>query len=164
MQRMGMTAMAVLAFGSLAGPAALQGQEKIGDFFLFERADPTSGEDRSSITTLADENYVSGAGGLTFRCAEDGFEMVVTATYLGSKANSPVRYAFGDEEPRAATWAVRSTGMAAVAPADVIEDFLGRAMAETSVVVRLNDFQLRAHAYTFRLAGLEEALARLGCR
>jgi hypothetical protein len=44
-------------------------QESIGDFFFFERADPTSGEDRGSITTLADENYVSGAGGLTFRCS-----------------------------------------------------------------------------------------------
>ena len=158
------TAMAVLAFGSLAGPATAQAQEKIGDFFLFERADVTSGEDRSSITTLADENYVSGAGGLTFRCAEDGFEMVVTATYLGSKASSPVRYAFGDDEPRAATWTVRSTGMAAVAPADVREDFLGRAVEEASVEVSVNDFQLRAHTYTFRLAGLEEALGRLSCR
>ena len=156
--------MTVLAIGSLAGPAALRAQEKIGDFFLFERTDPTSGEDRSSITTLADENFVSGAGGLTFRCAEDGFEMVVTATYLGSKAASPVRYAFGDDEPRAATWAVRSTGMAAVAPADVSEDFLRRAVAETTVVVGVTDFQLRAHSYTFRLAGLELALARLSCR
>ena len=164
MRRMTMTAMIVLAVGSLAGPAALRAQEKIGDFFLFERADVTSGEDRSSITTLADENYVSGAGGLTFRCAEVGFEMVVTATYLGSKAASPVQFAFGDEEPYSATWAVRSTGMAAVAPADVREDFLGRAVAETSVVVRVNDFQLRAHSYTFRLAGLEEALTRLSCR
>lgn len=164
MRRMAMTVLAGLAFGLPAGPATAGAQESVGDFFLFERADPTSGADRSSITTLADENYVSGAGGLTFRCTEDGFEMVVTATYLGRKMSTPVRYAFGDEEPRAALWTLRSTGMAAVAPADVIEDFLGRAVNETSVKVRVNDFQLRAHTYTFRLAGLEEALARLSCR
>jgi len=157
-------AMGGLAFCMLAFPVTALAQEQIGDFFLFQRSDPTSGADRSSITTLADENYVSGAGGLTFHCAEAGLELVVTATYLGSRMSAPVSYSFGDEEPRAATWSVRSTGMAAVAPADVTEDFLGRAVNETSVVVRVTDFQLRDHTYTFRLAGLEEAVDRLSCR
>jgi invasion protein IalB len=163
MQRMAMTAWTVLTFGALAGPAATQAQEKIGDFFLFERVDPTSGGDRNSITTLADENYISGAGGLTLRCAEDGLEMVVTATYLGNRTDSPIQYSFDDGEPRSANWTVRSTGMAAIAPTDVRDDFVGRAVAESSVVVQVHDFQLRAHTYTFRLAGLQEALARLGC-
>lgn len=159
------TAMLAVAFGALVGPGTqLKAQEAIGDFYYFERADRASGEDRSSITTLADENYVSGAGGLTFRCSEDGFEMVVTATYLGRKMRTPVRYSFGAEEPRAADWTLRSTGMAAIAPPDVREEFLARAVAEASVVVRVSDFQLRGHTYTFNLDGLAEGLTRLTCR
>jgi hypothetical protein len=139
-------------------------QEAIGSFYLFERADPESGEDRSSITTLAEENYVSGAGGLTFRCSEDGFELVVTATYLGRKMSTPVRYAFGDEEPKASSWFLRSTGMAAVAPPDVRDEFVSRALSESSVILRVSDFQLRTHSYTFHLGGLAAALERLPCR
>ena len=158
------TAMVVTVLGLWAGPGAeARAQESIGDFFFFERADPTSGEDRGSITTLADENYVSGAGGLTFRCSKDGFEMVVTATYLGQDTSTTVRYAFGDEEPTVGSWNLRSTGMAAVAPPDVREAFLDRAASEPSVVVHVSDFQLRSHTYTFNLGGLEEGLSRLTC-
>jgi hypothetical protein len=159
------TAMMAMAFGLLLGSSTpARAQEAIGDFYFFERADPTSGEDRSSITTLADENYVSGAGGLTFHCSADGFEMVVTATYLGRKPTTPVRYAFGDADPGAADWNLRSTGMAAVAPAEVREEFLDRAVDETSVVVHVSDFQLRSHTYTFNLEGLADGLTRLTCR
>jgi hypothetical protein len=159
------TAMIAVVLGLWAGPGAeARAQESIGDFFFFERAEPTSGQDMGSITTLADENYASGAGGLTFRCSKDGFEMVVTATYLGRDATTTVRYAFGDEEPTAARWNLRSTGMAAVAPADVREAFLERAASESSVVIHVSDFQLRSHTYTFNLGGLEEGLSRLTCR
>jgi len=37
-------------------------------------------------------------------------------------------------------------------------------VGETSVVVHVDDFQLRSHAYTFHLDGLDEGLARLTCR
>jgi hypothetical protein len=146
----------------VALPAA--GQEAIGDFYFFERADPDSGDDRSSVTTLADESYVSGAGGLTFRCAEDGLEMVLTATYLGRKMSTPVRFAFGEDEPSRATWILRSSGMAAIAPDDVREDFIQRAADQSTVVFHASDFQLRSHTYTFNLTGLNEALSRLSCR
>ncbi len=163
--RMRRMAMVAMAFGLLVGRGTVaQAQETIGDFYFFERADPASGEDRNSITTLADENFTSGAGGLTFRCSEDGFEMVVTATYLGRKVSTPVRYGFGDEESTAANWNLRSTGMAAVAPSDVREEFLERAVTEPSVVLHLSDFQLRSHTYTFNLGGLDEGLSRLTCR
>ena len=162
---MRLAATMVMAFGLLILPeSAAWAQETIGHFHLFERADPKSGEDRTSMTTLADENYVSGAGGLTFRCSEDGLEMVLTATYLGRKSKTPVRYSFGDEDPSEAIWALRSTGMAAIAPPDVREEFLDRALAETSVVVHVSDFQLRSHTYTFHLDGLDEGLTRLTCR
>ena len=90
--------------------------------------------------------------------------MVVTANYLGRDPTTTGRYAFGDEEPTAASWRLRSTGMAAVAPADVRAAFLGRAASEASVVVHVSDFQLRSHTYTFNLGGLEEGLSRLTCR
>ena len=162
---MRLAATMVMAFGLLVLPeSAAWAQETIGDFHLFERADPKSGEDRTSMTTLADENFVSGAGGLTFRCSQNGLEMVLTATYLGRKTNTPVRYSFDDEDPNEATWTLRSTGMAAIAPQEVREEFLDRAVTETSVVVHVSDFQLRSHTYTFRLEGLDEGLARLTCR
>jgi hypothetical protein len=156
---------AIAALGLLHGPATMvQAQETLGDFYLFERTDPDSGEDRTSITTLADESYVSGAGGLTFRCSEEGFELVLTATYLGRKASTPVGYVFGDEEPAAASWTLRSTGMAAIAPDDVREAFTSRAVEESSVAIHVSDFQMRDHTYTFHLNGLDSALARLSCR
>jgi len=156
---------AAVALGLLYGPPSVaRAQETIGDFYLFERSDPSSGEDRTSITTLAEESNVSGAGGLTFRCAEEGFQLVLTATYLGRKTDTTVRYAFGDEEPFDATWTLRSTGMAAIAPEDVREAFTSRAVDESSVVIHVRDFQLRAHTYTFHLNGLDSALARLSCR
>ena len=146
-----------------AVPAA-HGQEALGDFYLFERSDPDSGEDRSSATTLADENYVSGAGGLTLRCSENGLELVLTATYLGNKESTPVRFAFGDESPSRDEWSLRSSGMAAIAPEAVREDFVRRAADHNTVVFHASDFQLRSHTYTFHLEGLTEVLGRLSCR
>lgn len=139
-------------------------QQAIGDFYLFERTDPDSGADRSSITTLADESRVTGTGGLTLQCTDEGLELVVSATYLGRKLNTPVGYAFGDEEPTVASWRLRSTGMAAIAPDDIRDAFIREAVEETSVVIRLTDFQFRAHTYTFHLGSMEEALGELPCR
>jgi len=88
---------------------------------------------------------------------------VVSATYLGRKLSTPVRYAFGGDAPQAASWSLRSTGMAAVAPVEVRDAFLSRAVDEDSVKIRVTDFQLRGHTYTFHLGSLREALARLSC-
>lgn len=150
--------------GATRASGLLFAQEPLGDFYYFERSDPVTGADRSSLTTLADESFAGGTGGLTVRCAEDGRELILTASFLGRDMSAPVRYAFGDEEPREASWTLRSTGMAAVAPRDVSEDFLAKAVDRTTVVFRVSDFQYRVHAYTFHLGGLDSALARLSCR
>ena len=144
--------------------ASAEAQQPIGDFYLFPRTEDGSGEDRSSITTLADESYVSGAGGLTFQCTEEGLTLIVSASYIGLTLSTQVRYAFGDEEPTVDVWSVRTTGMAVIAPPEVLDAFVERAVGEDSVVFRVSDFQMRRHTYTFRLGGLEEALGRLGCR
>jgi len=162
-------ATAMLVFGMFLLHATLAvGQESIGDFYLFERPDPASGVELTSITTLADESFVSGAGGLTFRCAKAGFELVVTASYLGRRPSTPVRYSFGGEERSPAAWTLRPSGMAAVAPPQVREDFVSRALeasaAGESAVIRVSDFQMSSHTYTFHLDGLAEALTRLSCR
>jgi len=149
---------------SLAPARSAIGQEVIGDFYLFERGDAATGEDRSSITTLADESWVSGAGGLTVQCSAEGRELVISATYMGRRLSTPVQYAFGEEQPQVASWSLRSTGMAAIAPVEVRDAFLSRAVNEDSVKIRVTDFQLRGYTYTFHLGSLEEALARLSCR
>lgn len=156
---------ATLLFGLLCGFAApAMGQQPVGDFYFFPRADPDTGDDRSSITTLADESYVSGAGGLTFQCTEDGLQLVVSASYLGQTTSAQVSYAFAEEEPSAAEWTVRSTGMATIATDQVRDEFIEGALGADSVVVRVTDFQMRRHTYTFNLGGLEAALERLSCR
>lgn len=149
-------------FSAVAAPAAAQ--QPLGDFYYFERSDPDTGDDRSSLTTLADESFVSGTGGLTVRCTEPGRELVLTATYLGRAASIAVRYGFGEEEPTSSTWTLRSTGMAAIAPREVADAFLDRAVEEETVVFRVSDFQMRVHTYTFHLEGLDSALNRLSCR
>jgi hypothetical protein len=159
------TVIAPALTGLLIGVVApVPAQQPVGEFYFFERSDRSTGEDRSSITTVAEEGYVSGAGGLTVHCADEGLELVVSASYLGRDMSIPVSYAFGDEEPRAASWSLRRTGMAAVAPRDVMLGFLDRAVLESSVVFGLSDFQMRRHTYTFHLAGLDSALSLLSCR
>lgn len=150
-----------LLFG-FAAPAVAQ--QPIGDFYFFPRTDAETGEDRSSITTLADESYTSGAGGLTFQCQQEGLAMIVSASYIGRTMSTQVRYAFAEDDLSAAAWTVRSTGMAAVAPDGVRDAFLEEAADRTSVVFYVSDFQLRRHTYTFHLNGLDSALARLSCR
>jgi len=139
------------------------GQEPLGDFYYFGRSDPRTGADRSSITTLAEESFVSGAGGLTVRCVEDGIELVLTASHLGRAPSVPVRFSFGDEEPASDSWTLRSTGMAAIAPRDVTREFLSQAVSQSRVVFSVSDFQRRVHTYTFGLGGLDSALSRLSC-
>ncbi len=156
---------AALASGLLLGfamPAAAQ--QPIGDFYFFPRTASESGEDRSSITTLADESYVTGAGGLTFQCTEEGLTLIVSASYIGLTLSTQVRYAFGDEDPTVDVWSVRTTGMAVIAPKEVRDVFVERALNEDSVVIRVSDFQMRRHTYTFHLGGLEAALDKLTCR
>ena len=75
-----------------------------------------------------------------------------------------MRYAFGDEEPTVDVWSVRTTGMAVIAPPEVLDAFVERAVTEDSVVIRVSDFQMRRHTYTFHLDGLEAALDKLTCR
>lgn len=163
MRRAVITALTIVGVTG-AGARAASAQGVIGDFYLFEDTDPSTGEDRSSVTTVAEENWVSGSGGLTFWCSEDGLELIVTVTYLGRKMSTPVGYAFGDEDPHVASWRVRSSGMAAIAPTEVRDAFIEGAADATSVVVRVTDFQMRGYAYTFHIGGLEEALSELSCR
>jgi hypothetical protein len=154
------TALVALLCGSAASAIA---QQPIGDFYFFPRTDPGTGDDRSSITTLADESYTSGAGGLTFQCRENGLTLIISASYLGRTMSTQVRYSFGDEGLSAAAWPVRSTGMAAIAPEDVRNAFLEEAVGHSSVVFYVSDFQLRRHTYTFHLTSLDSALAQLSC-
>jgi hypothetical protein len=149
-----------LLFG-LAAPAVAQ--QPIGDFYLFPRTDPDTGENRSSITTLADENYTSGAGGLTFQCTEDGLSLIVSASHLGRDTSTRVLYRFGEEEPHESVWNVRATGMAAVAPDEERIEFIERSRGQSSVVFYVSDFQLRRHTYTFHLEGMAGALDELAC-
>ena len=157
--RIGILALALCGF---ATPVAAQ--QPVGDFYFFPRTDAETGEDRSSITTLADESFTSGAGGLTFQCTADGLSLIVSASYLGRTMSTPVRYAFGEEQPAASSWTVRSTGMAVIAPEEVRDDFIEGALGQESVVFRVSDFQMRRHTYTFHLDGLETALDKLSCR
>jgi hypothetical protein len=46
----------------------------------------------------------------------------------------------------------------------VREAVTSRALEESSVAIRVSDFQMRDHTYTFHLNGLDSALARLSCR
>ncbi len=84
------TVIAPALTGLLIGVVApVPAQQPVGEFYFFERSDRSTGEDRSSITTVAEEGYVSGAGGLTVHCADEGLELVVSASYLGRDMSIP---------------------------------------------------------------------------
>jgi hypothetical protein len=86
------TVIAPALTGLLIGVVApVPAQQPVGEFYFFERSDRSTGGDRSSITTVAEEGYVSGAGGLTVHCADEGLELVVSASYLGRDMSIPGR-------------------------------------------------------------------------
>jgi len=137
-------------------------QVPVGDFYYFDRSD--AGISRTSITTLAEESHVTGAGGLTWSCEDGERRLIVSSTYLGRSMRARVRWAFDGEEPgEPESWILRRTGMAVIAPAEVEAEFTGRALESSGVVLQLSDYEYRRHTYTFTLDGLAEALAMLPC-
>ena len=145
---------------AVAAPAAAQ--TPIGAFHHFDRSEP--GIDRESITTLAEENFVTGAGGLTWACENGDMSLIVSSTYLGRSMRARVRWAFDEDEPGdAENWILRRTGMAVIAPEESEAAFTRRALNASRVLMQLTDYQFRRHSYTFRLDGLEQALAMLPC-
>ena len=137
-------------------------QVPVGDFYYFDRSD--AGISRTSITTLAEESHVTGAGGLTWSCEDGERRLIVSSTYLGRSMRARVRWAFDGEEPgEPESWILRRTGMAVIAPAEVEVEFTGRALESSGVVLQLSDYEYRRHTYTFTLDGLAEALQMLQC-
>jgi hypothetical protein len=155
---------AALAATFLLAASEAAGQVRVGDFYFFERIDAESGEDASSITTVAAENQVTGAGGLTWACSEGELQVTVTSTYLGQSRRVRVRTQFDDEELSGVQqWILKPTGMAVTAPRAVSAEFTERAKMASQVAVEVTDYQYRRNRYTFTLGGLEEALSMLPC-
>jgi hypothetical protein len=150
-----------VALGAAFGAPA-SAQVPIGDFYFFDR----SGVDgnRSSVTTLADENFVTGAGGLTWACEESRLGVTLSTTYLGRSFRARARWAFdGEEFSDTQAWILLTSGMAVRAPADLVEPFTRRALESGRVVLQVTDYQFRRHSWAFGLEGLREALDRLPC-
>jgi hypothetical protein len=159
----GMSAVAMLtAVAVLTTASQAAAQVPVGDFYFFDRSD--SGTRRASITTLAEESHVTGAGGLTWFCEDGERRLIVSSTYLGQSMRARVRWAFDGEEPgEPESWILRRTGMAVIAPAEVETAFTRRALESSGVVLQLSDYEYRRHTYTFKLDGLTEGLEMLRC-
>ena len=159
----GMSAVAMLTAAAVLTTASqAAAQVPVGDFYFFDRSD--AGTRRASITTLAEESHVTGAGGLTWSCEDGERRLIVSSTYLGRSMRARVRWAFDGEEPgEPESWILRRTGMAVIAPADVETEFTRRALESSGVVLQLSDYEYRRHTHTFTLDGLAEALEMLQC-
>jgi len=157
------TLVAVLGLAAMVGTIglpSLRAQVPVGDVYLFER----TGDGGTSVTAVADENFVSGGGGLTWSCREDEPMLTLTTTWLGRAFRARVRFAFDDGQPSdTQAWILMTDGMAVRAPGDVVEPFTRRALEARSVTVQVTDYQFRRYAYEFGVAGLAEALSRLPC-
>jgi hypothetical protein len=154
---------ALLGLAAMVGtvvPPPLRAQVPVGDVYVFER----TGTGGTSVTAVADENFVSGGGGLTWACEAEEPTLTLTTTYLGRSFRARVRYAFDGGDPSdTEAWILLTNGMAVRAPEDVVRPFTRRALEARSVTVQVTDFQFRRYAYEFGIAGLSEALARLPC-
>jgi hypothetical protein len=155
-------AAALIALAALTTVSQAAAQVPVGDFYYFDRSD--AGVSRTSVTTLAEESHVTGAGGLTWSCEDGERRLIVSSTYLGRSMRARVRWAFDGEEPgEPESWILRRTGMAVIAPAEVETEFTRRALESNGVVMQLSDYEYRRHTYTFTLDGLAEALQMLQC-
>lgn len=160
MSRSGLFTMVAVAVLVMASTAAAQ--VPVGDFYFFDRSD--AGDRRVSITTVAEENSATGAGGLTWTCDEGARRLILSSTYLGRSMRAAVRWAFdGDAMSEEQNWILRRTGMAVIAPAEIERSFTHRALESGVVVLEVSDDQSQWYTYTFTLAGLSEALAMLAC-
>lgn len=157
----GLVSTVALALGlAIATPA--MSQVPVGDFYFFDRSE--DGTQQASVTTLAEENPVKGAGGLTWACEEGEGRLIVSSTYLGRSMRARVRWAFDEEDfGDTESWILRRTGMAVIAPPEITSDFTRRALQARRVVIQASDYQFRRHSYKFSLVGLDEALAMLPC-
>jgi len=107
---------ALTAVAVLTTVSQVAAQVPVGDFYFFDRSDAEIS--RTSITTLAEESHVTGAGGLTWSCEDGERRLIVSSTYLGRSMRARVRWAFDGEEPgEPESWILRRTGMAVIAPA-----------------------------------------------
>ncbi len=150
------------AAAGLLAAAPCSAQTPVGSFHFFDRSGPDAA--RASITTLAEESFVTGAGGLTWACDAGEMQLIVSSTYLGRSMRSRVRWAFDGEEPGPTEdWILRRTGLAVIAPEETEAEFTRRALESRRVQVQLTDYQFRRHSYTFGLDGLAEALSMLPC-
>lgn len=146
----------------LAIAPAAAAQVPVGDFYYFDRSE--GAVERMSVTTLAEQNPVTGAGGLTWACEAGEGRLIVSSTYLGRSMQAEVRWSFdGEEFGEPEYWILRRTGMAVIAPPRVAVEFTRRALASRRVVVQASDYQFRRHSYTFSLSALSEALDMLPC-
>ena len=161
MRRTLVAVLALAVWSGLIGLPRAVAQVPIGDVYLFERA----GAGGTSVTAVADENFVSGGGGLTWSCLDGAPTLILTTTWLGRAFRARVRFAFGDGEPsETQAWILMTNGMAVRAPEDVVEPFTRGALEARRVTVQVTDYQFRRYSYVFRVAGLAEALGRLPCR
>jgi hypothetical protein len=159
MRRTLVAVLALAVWSGLIGLPRAVAQVPIGDVYVFERAGATS------VTAVADENFVSGGGGLTWSCRDGAPTLILTTTWLGRAFRARVRFAFDDREPsETQAWILMTNGMAVRAPEDVVEPFTGGALEARRVTVQVTDYQFRRYSYVFRIAGLAEALGRLPCR
>ena len=150
-----------VAFMVLVAPQ-ISAQVSVGDFYFFDRSE--GGSSQMSVTTLADENPIKGAGGLTWACEAGEARLIVSSTYLGRSMRARVRWAFdGGEFGDTENWILRRTGMAVIAPPEIAAEFTQRALAARKVVVQVTDYQFRRESYTFHLTELAEALEMLPC-
>ncbi|MGW8282860.1 MAG: hypothetical protein ACWGON_06135 [Gemmatimonadota bacterium] len=160
MSRSGLFTAIVVA--ALTAVPQVYAQVPVGDFYFFDRSE--AGNRRVSVTTVAEENIVTGAGGLTWTCEDGTRRLIVSSTYLGRSMRAGVRWAFdGDEMSEEQSWIQRRTGMAVIAPAETEKSFTGRALESSRVVLEVSDDKSQWHTYTFTLAGPQEALAMLQC-
>lgn len=145
-------------------PGVASTQERIKRFVFISQRDEMSDHDTSVLFTKALEVTIFTKPQLTWRCNGRKVALSVFADEFLDNESISVQYRF-DSDPAARTqrWYPSTDGTAAYAPSGTIPYFTTTAMAASSVLIRVWDYQGTRHDMRFSLMGLTAGLAKLPC-
>lgn len=140
--------------------------QQVGDFTVAIRVDAMTDADRSYATT----DRLSGNTGmeaLTFKCLDDGLNVIVETKYLAGDSDDEVRVLWRFAPDPASTpryWGAMTGNRGWWMPMSLVTSFIETAKTRSEVTLRVVDpLDGETLTATFSLRGLGNALERLPC-
>ena len=155
---------ALLVSWAIASVARAQAPgEIIGSFYTKKVTGVSSGADRSSIVSFAED---IGSSSLAWKCDDALNVRFVWLRYMKGNTRTDsitIAYRFPPQAAVAGQWEIEREHQSAYLPLRDVEAFTRQALTAQSVLLRVTDVDGDSVTTTIKLDGLAEALKTLSC-